>query len=68
MKKIIFVIGLGFVLLVSVLLIRTARLTSKRFEVQPVAADILIDGEQIAQRLAGAAAISDRIASGLIQI
>lgn len=55
MKKILFLIALGIVLLISVLLIRTAlfTFTSKQIQVQPVA-DIPIDGEQTAQRLSKA--------------
>ncbi len=53
MKKILIATGFGFVLLISVILIRTALFTSKKINVQPVV-DILIDGEQFPQHLAEA--------------
>ncbi|MFQ6116332.1 MAG: M20 family peptidase, partial [bacterium] len=55
MKKVLFVIGVGFVLLISVLLIRTARFTftSKPVQVQSVT-DITLNNELTAQHLAEA--------------
>ena len=53
MKKILIATGFGFVLLISVMLIRTALFTSKKISVQPVV-DILINGERFPQHLAEA--------------
>ncbi len=51
MKKILMLIGIGLILVISILLIRTAQFTTKQFEVQPLA-ELTIDKDQIAHRLA----------------
>ena len=52
MKKILLVIGCGFVLVISIILISTFLFTSKNTYVQPADVNIPIDDELIPQRLA----------------
>jgi carboxypeptidase PM20D1 len=54
MKKILLVIGFGFVVLITAILINTTLFTSKKTYVQPAVVDIPINGEQIPQHLAEA--------------
>ena len=53
MKRALLVAGVVLVLLVSVVLIRTVRLTSKQVLVDP-AIDVAIDGQEVAEHLANA--------------
>lgn len=53
MKKIILIIALGLVILVSVVLIRTVRFTSRQLQVDPLP-KLAINGKQIASRLSKA--------------
>lgn len=53
MKRALLVIGLGLLLLVSVVLIRTARLTSIQVPVDPATA-VAVDGQEVAEHLAAA--------------
>ena len=53
MKKAFLVIGLGLVLLFSVVSIRTVRLSSKQIPVEP-SIDLALDRQEIAENLAGA--------------
>ena len=53
MKKILLIIALGLGILVSVVLIRTVRFTSRQVQVDP-ARKIAINGEQIAEHLSNA--------------
>ena len=53
MGGILLFISLGLALLVSVVLIRTVRLTSKQVQVDP-AIDVTVDGQEVAEHLAHA--------------
>ena len=53
MKRALLVAGVVLVLLVSVVLIRTVRLTSKQVRVEP-AMDVAVDGQEVAEHLANA--------------
>jgi carboxypeptidase PM20D1 len=53
MKRVFLVTGLALVLLVSGVLIRTVRLTSKQVPVEP-AIDVAVDGQEVAEHLANA--------------
>lgn len=53
MKKLLLVLGVILVLLVAVVLVWTAQLTSRQVEVEPVT-DIQIDAQQVAEHLAQA--------------
>ncbi len=53
MEGTLLLVGLGLVLLVCVVLLRTMRLTSKQVQAEP-AIDVSLDGQKIAERLAQA--------------
>jgi carboxypeptidase PM20D1 len=53
MKKVLLVLGLGFLILVAVLLVRTARFTSRQVHVEPAPA-VALDADASAARLADA--------------
>ena len=53
MKKILAVLGIAVVILVAVLLIRATTLESRQIRAEPVA-DLVVDANAVAQRLAGA--------------